>query len=521
MSFPVFSDFVYLVGWTIFHSLWQGVVIFALTSCGCYFLKNKSPQTRYLFLYAALLFQSFFSLITFEVLQKTPPGTPSLIQIPAEWVYGTGVAWIFGIMTVLISHGGSFLAAQQLKRSATSALEGWWIKSLNHLQERMRIAASVKILQSTLIDSPMVIGFFRPVILIPADLLRKLTPSEWESILVHELAHIRRHDYLANLIQTVLETLFFYHPVVWLLASRIRMERECCCDDAVIEVIPDRRIYVKALAQIAEYQILPLVMAANGNSLKKRIERLIFPPGESPSLRFLRKKILLMGFLLFTSISLYGTGTVAGEPLHSGGVWDPDFFKVSWIHSPIALGAIPEFSLGVPVFCFLILLGLFFKIDFLAGRSEGVAKAFPRSKSMGVTLLIVITLWTEQILWTTNLGSYQSFRFPFMGIVLFTSIWCMKNMKDFLAVRCFGAFSLLVGNLILNAVFLNDHPAKILFVVTAYGIILLGLWLIGSPFWMRDFLFWSTATRPRWKGVVRSLILMLMVLDVVGYFVFK
>ncbi len=98
----------------------------------------------------------------------------------------------------------------------------------------MGLKKSVSLLQSSWINSPLVIGAFKPLILLPASLVVGLPPDELDSILAHELAHVMRHDYLLNLLQIAVETLLFYHPAVWWISSRIRIERENCCDDIAI-----------------------------------------------------------------------------------------------------------------------------------------------------------------------------------------------------------------------------------------------------------------------------------------------
>ena len=108
------------------------------------------------------------------------------------------------------------------------------------LKERMRISGSVRVLQSTLVNSPIVVGCFRSVILLPTSLVSGMPVPQLESILAHELAHVRRYDYLINLLQTCVETVFFYHPAVWWVSRRMRIERENCCDDVVVRVLGDR-----------------------------------------------------------------------------------------------------------------------------------------------------------------------------------------------------------------------------------------------------------------------------------------
>ncbi len=123
----------------------------------------------------------------------------------------------------------------------------------------------------------MVIGWVRPVILLPASALTGLTPQQLEAIIAHELAHIRRHDYLINMLQALVETLLFYHPAVWWVSRRIRQEREHCCDDLAVAVCGDAFAYARALLEMERLRAAgpQLAVAANGGLLMNRIQRLI------------------------------------------------------------------------------------------------------------------------------------------------------------------------------------------------------------------------------------------------------
>src|SRR4030095_13888079 len=113
---------------------------------------------------------------------------------------------------------------------------------------------SVHVVESIAVEVPTVIGWMRPVILLPVAAVAALTPAQVEAILAHELAHIRRHDYAVNLLQTTAETLLFYHPAVWWISKRIRAEREHCCDDVAVRVCGDAVSYAHALAELEAWR---------------------------------------------------------------------------------------------------------------------------------------------------------------------------------------------------------------------------------------------------------------------------
>ncbi len=148
------------------------------------------------------------------------------------------------------------------------------------LAKRLHIARPIRLLESSMVDVPTVIGWLRPVVLMPASALAGMAPQQLEAILAHELAHIRRHDYLVNLLQTLVETLLFYHPAVWWLSRRIRVERENCCDDLAVSLCGDPYAYARALADLEELRAdsSRLVLAATGGSLLHRVRRLIGTP---------------------------------------------------------------------------------------------------------------------------------------------------------------------------------------------------------------------------------------------------
>jgi hypothetical protein len=149
------------------------------------------------------------------------------------------------------------------------------------LAHRFGIDRPVRVFESTLVRVPAVVGCLRPVILLPASVIMGLAPSYLDAVLAHELAHVRRHDYIVNVLQSLVETLLFYHPAVWWCSRQIRIEREHCCDDMVVEAGGDRVGYAAALAQLEELRGLQpmLSLHASGGRLLDRIRRLL---GESP-----------------------------------------------------------------------------------------------------------------------------------------------------------------------------------------------------------------------------------------------
>ncbi len=152
-----------------------------------------------------------------------------------------------------------------------------WQLSGTRLAARLGLDRLVRIVELPDIDVPFVVGCLRPIVVLPIAAIAQLNTAQVEAILAHELAHVRRHDYLVNLLQTLAETLLFYHPAVWWLSARIRNEREHCCDDVAVEVCGDPVAYAAALAELETWRSgdIELVAAASGGSLVNRIRRIL------------------------------------------------------------------------------------------------------------------------------------------------------------------------------------------------------------------------------------------------------
>ncbi|MDB6018358.1 MAG: TonB domain/peptidase domain protein [Pedosphaera sp.] len=305
------------LGWTLLHFLWQGLAIALWLAICLRLLRPGSANQRYLVACAALLAMLIVPAITFNHVaqhyQRLTPAFSAAIATPAPTTHISEttapdpkvivsfkavppplspterleqilpwlvIAWAAGVLALSGKLLVGWLAVHRLRQTATTALDEVWQQRLHLLAERLRVSRPVRLLQSALVEVPTVIGWLRPVILLPASCLVGLSPTQLESILAHELAHIRRHDYLVNLLQSAVETLLFYHPAVWWVSRRIRHERENCCDDLAVRVCGDRAVYARALATLEELRATPpqLALAANGAPLLDRIRRLAGRP---------------------------------------------------------------------------------------------------------------------------------------------------------------------------------------------------------------------------------------------------
>jgi TonB family protein len=187
--------------------------------------------------------------------------------------------WSLGVLLFSLRLVWASRQVSALRRQAKPA-EGALLAMVEDLRERLRLARPVRTLVSAVADCPSVVGWLRPVVLLPAATILGLTQQQLEAVLAHELAHILRYDYLVNMLQTVVETLLFYHPAVWWASARIRQERELCCDDLAVESCGDALGYARALTRLERLRTVNPVLALSGNggSLMYRIQRLAGDP---------------------------------------------------------------------------------------------------------------------------------------------------------------------------------------------------------------------------------------------------
>jgi len=308
------------IGWALLHFVWQGTVVALLTALALAALRRGDADVRYVV--AAIGLSLMVTLPTVTAIQfwrsatvtpsfaraepagdhivpapgrpivgadqtateSAPSSSPRLDSIRVEpWLPMMVLAWLLGVVVLSLRLMSGWLWVQRIKSHGTSPAADGWDLIAERLCRRLHITRPVRLLESTIVDVPTVIGWMKPVILMPASALAGLSPHQLEAILAHELAHIRRHDYLVNLLQTVVETLLFYHPAVWWLSRRIRAERENCCDDLAVSLCGDPYTYARALANLEELRApgRHFVLAASGGSLVQRVRRLLGAPSHA------------------------------------------------------------------------------------------------------------------------------------------------------------------------------------------------------------------------------------------------
>lgn len=295
------------LGWTLVHSAWQGVAILLIFSVLFQIYKQNSALKYWLGI-GALSMQVLASVITFlwifepnftDTFTANISTNLSALNISTNlqtvqnmdisWLDNAQIflnnhldllvnIWVLGIVFLTFKLMGGFIYVQNLKSKRTYFLDDATEKIFKNLLKKGQISKHVYLFESALAKTPMTIGYFEAVILLPIGLATGLTVKELEAVLAHELAHIRRADYLVNILQTLVEIIFFFHPAIWYISAKIRDERENCCDDLAMEMVGDKIHLAKALTHVELFrQRESLAMAFGGNkqNLLSRVQRIL------------------------------------------------------------------------------------------------------------------------------------------------------------------------------------------------------------------------------------------------------
>jgi uncharacterized protein (TIGR03435 family) len=339
MQILVSQPWVERLGMTLLNFLWQGLFIAILYATARRSVaRASSPQTRYLLACGALAAMIAAPLVTWELMalsdaspeavyriRSTPQvgsaaGLATTTTLPdsvhammssvqsEQFLFWVVMVWLAGAMVFWVRLAGGWVVAARMRSMLVRRAPPEWQETLRKLGAQVGLSRPVQLLVSALVQVPTVVGWLRPVVLVPVGALGGLPAEHLEALLLHELAHIRRHDYLINILQNVAESLLFYHPAVWWVSGHIRAEREQCCDDVAVSISGDAITYARALAQLESYRPahLSAAVAANGGSLANRIARLL---GQSrPTVRTGLEPgvITVAGLLVVAAYGLFG-----------------------------------------------------------------------------------------------------------------------------------------------------------------------------------------------------------------------
>jgi len=293
-----------ILGVVLLHFIWQGVLVGLAYAA----LKNlcTSASARYRLGLIALAALALAPLLT---AYSCWPDSASVsagggtvfagtlqagAQVLSAWQLKPALPWLVAVWLcgVVVIAMRSLWQWRQLLRivHSAAAAPAEWQARLQCLRERFQLRRPVRLLCSAAAATPMLLGWLRPVILLPASMLSGFTPLQIEMIIAHELGHVRRFDYLVNLLQVALETVLFYHPVVHWISRDVRNAREACCDDLALQFAGGSRLaYARALAELEELRLVPALGAAGG-ALLSRIKRIV---GEAESAESLPRNYTL------------------------------------------------------------------------------------------------------------------------------------------------------------------------------------------------------------------------------------
>lgn len=330
-----FTDLIQAFGWTILHSFWQGCCVFLSLRIVLWLWPQAGPSIKYHLSFLSLTGIAGWFGATFATqlgsireasetmvavnggMSALPANVPMAFAsapAPAEGLKAAlpgmeayfpllvGI-YVVGVTVMTIRLCIDLAQLKTLRRQGLTQLGPVWEEHLAALARKMGIGKKVGLFISRHLQVPVMIGFLKPVILLPTAMVNNLSPEQLEAILLHELAHIKRNDYLLNIFQSIVETILFFNPFVWWISRNIRLEREHCCDDLVLASTVQPMHYAKALVALEEFRLTvnPMAMAAahDRQHLFHRIKRIMEMKTKhlNYSQRFLALLIIVTGLV--------------------------------------------------------------------------------------------------------------------------------------------------------------------------------------------------------------------------------
>ncbi len=312
----------YAIAWTVMHSIWQILLITTIAGILQATLQASKAKLRYNILVAAIAFTVLITSFTFlyyysnssrEVeyainanpvtsIENSTINTEAVVSVKESNkilsfaglndfvennLYTIVILWLVGMVMALLRLLGNISYIYYLKNKLNFPVDEYWENALSSIANKLDVKKKIAILESALVRAPIVIGHLKPMILFPIGAINRLSMEEVESIIAHELAHVKRNDYIINILMNVAESIFYFHPAMWWLSAQIKVEREHCCDDIAIEALGSPINYAKSLVAVQEmsYYSPQLAMAfatkENKSQLAVRVNRLISKPSRA------------------------------------------------------------------------------------------------------------------------------------------------------------------------------------------------------------------------------------------------
>jgi bla regulator protein blaR1 len=348
------TNLIHIFGWTIINSLWQSLFIAILLSIVLLFINPKHAKIRSMLAFASLILVFAASVRTYSDLSYTKTksiqndnhtvsifnsdmiifhDTPSsnneedkasnsvldssittVSNFAGKNLSYVVVIWFAGFLILTFRMLGGYFYMQRIKTKQVFEIDQKWLNILLTISEHFGIKKTVGLLESAIVKFPTVIGYFKPVILMPLGSLAEMSVDQVEMILAHELAHIKRSDYLLNLIQSFLEIIYFFNPSVWVISKIIRNEREYACDDMALSINDNSMILAKALLSVHQKESKRPVVAISAlgtkNSILWRIKRMVQKNNTQTNYpKKLALSFLLIGSLFAISVIACSTTT--------------------------------------------------------------------------------------------------------------------------------------------------------------------------------------------------------------------
>jgi bla regulator protein blaR1 len=328
------------LGWTFTHSLWQALMALLAAYAILAVMKKAKASSRYnllvgisLVFISAVVFTFIMQLRQNDAVVQLADGNSSLQRILHngngaatsvileskrildvmldyfnQYLYILVTSWfiIFSVKWLRLSLNLNYV--NRISRFESAPANAEWQQMNERLKNSLGIRKEVKLMHSNIVNVPLVSGIFRPLILVPAGMLSNMPADVIESILLHELGHIKRHDYLVNIIQSAVETIFFFNPFIVKLSAMIREEREACCDAIAVDVTNNKMSYVQALVTFGQYSSTSaplLAFAGSKNHLLQRVTRILYNQNKKPG--FMEKSILFGSVIMLSVITAFTT----------------------------------------------------------------------------------------------------------------------------------------------------------------------------------------------------------------------
>lgn len=362
-----FSSLSEQIGFTLLHSLWQGIIGVVVILVVSRIVGARYSTLRYWLFVSVMLMVLVANIFTFsnqilgpnlnhgtnldtgltEIFLGAGQLTATTTSVVSYWSSNIQqvlpymvMLWWVGIIALFIKLTINLWQVRQLTRANHLTVSKEIMELFERVKQRLNLNKIIQLAQTKELLVPSVIGHLKPIILLPIGLINGLSNDQVEAILLHELSHIKRHDFLVNIIQSFVEVLYFFNPFMWIISKAIRDEREHACDDTAISLGISAPVYAQTLASVFNYAInrqqFAMSFASKNKLTLKRIQRIMKNQSNNNN-----KLLATMLFVIAITISMY-----YGAQSHAPG---QDMSDMVADRAEMAM-VIPSFSMpGIPV----------------------------------------------------------------------------------------------------------------------------------------------------------------------------